>query len=741
MNRLKIKFIKKITVFSLFVILVKLVSAQSSVPIYLDESKPIDERVENALSLMTLEEKVAMCHAQSKFSSFGVPRLGIPEIWMSDGPHGVRAEIDWDSWKSASWTNDSCTAFPALTCLAATFNPEMAAIYGKAIGEEARYRKKDILLGPGVNIYRTPLNGRNFEYMGEDPFLASKMVVPYIHGVQQNGVAACVKHYALNNQELWRGHINVELSDRALYEIYLPAFKAAVVEGEVWSIMGAYNKLRGQHCCHNDLLLNKILKTDWKFDGVVVTDWGGAHNTKEAVLNGLDIEMGTWTDGMRTSQTSAYNNYYLANPYLNGIKSGEFATNELDDKVSRILRLVFRTAMNSKRPWGSFASPEHAAVSRKIAEEGIVLLKNKNSLLPIKSGSYKKILIVGENATRSMTKGGGSSELKVKNEVSPLQGIKDVLGNGAEIEYTIGYASTQTSWKGEEPPTLNTDSLLLVAVEKAKSADIVLYFGGLNKNHNQDSEGGDRKSLGLPYNQDNLISELVAANKNTVVTIISGNAVAMPWINEVPAIVQAWYLGSEAGNAMASVLVGNANPSGKLPFTFPVNLVDNGAHAFDSMSYPGNNIDQIYKEDILVGYRWFDTKKIEPLFPFGYGLSYTSFKLGKANVDKKKYAMTDVISLNVPVTNSGLVAGSEVVQVYITDNEASVIRPEKELKGFAKVQLNAGETKEVEIEIPVADWAFYSETAKNWVLEPGKFTIQIGNSSRAIAQKIEVTVE
>jgi beta-glucosidase len=738
MNMLNISFFKKTILLSFFVILVKFVSAQSSVPIYLDQSKPIEVRVENALSLMTLEEKVAMCHAQSKFSSAGVPRLGIPEVWMSDGPHGVREEIEWDSWSPAKWTNDSCTAFPALTCLAATFNPEMASIYGKAIGEEARYRKKDILLGPGVNIYRTPLNGRNFEYMGEDPYLASKMVVPYIQGVQQIGVAACVKHFALNNQEMWRGHINVELSDRALYEIYLPAFKAAVIEGKSWSIMGAYNKLRGQHCCHNDLLLNKILKNDWNFDGVVISDWAGAHNTKEAIANGLDIEMGTWTDGMKTSKKSAYNEYYLADAYLSAIKNGEATTKELDDKVSRILRLVFRTSMDTNRPWGSFASPEHAAVCRQIAEEGIVLLKNSNSILPLKQGSYKKILVVGENATRSMTLGGGSSALKVKKEISPLQGIEHVFGNSAKIEFTQGYSSG--SWR-EPAPASVVDSLKKVAVEKAKTADLIIFFGGLNKNWGQDSEGGDRKNMDLPYEQDKLISDLVMVNKNIVVNLITGNAVSMPWINNVSAVVQTWYLGSEAGNAIASVLSGNTNPSGKLPFTFPVKLTDFGAHSFDSLSYPGNNVDEFYKEDILVGYRWFDTKKIEPLFPFGYGLSYTTFKLGKANIDKKKYAKTDVISLKVPVTNAGLVAGSEVVQVYITDNEASVVRPEKELKGFAKVQLNAGETKEVEIEIPVADWAFYSETVKNWVLEPGKFTIQIGNSSRAITQKIEVTVE
>ena len=350
------------------------VSAQT--PVYMDDAQPIEARVKDALSRMTLEEKVALCHAQSKFSSAGVPRLGIPELWMSDGPHGVRAEINWNDWGYANWTNDSITAFPALTCLAATWNPEMSAKYGKAIGEEARYREKDVLLGPGVNIYRTPMNGRNFEYMGEDPYLAGVMCVPYIQELQKNGVAACVKHYALNNQELWRGHIDVNLSDRALYEIYLPAFKAAVEEGGAWSIMGAYNKIRGQHACHNDFALNKILKGDWKFDGCVITDWGGAHDTYEAAVNGLDIEMGSYTNGLTSESAFTYNDYYLANPYLQMLKDGKVPMSTIDDKASRILRLIFRTAMNRQKPYGSVATEEHYAAAREIGNEGIVLLKN-----------------------------------------------------------------------------------------------------------------------------------------------------------------------------------------------------------------------------------------------------------------------------------------------------------------------------------------------------------------------------
>ncbi len=715
--------------------------AQNAVPVYLDPAKPLEERVENALSLMTTEEKVALCHAQSKFSSKGVARLGIPEIWMSDGPHGVRAEIEWDSWGYAKFTNDSCTAFPALTCLASTFNPELAARYGKAIGEEARYRKKEVILGPGVNIYRSPLNGRNFEYMGEDPYLASKMVVPYIYGVQESGVAACVKHFALNNQEQWRGHIDVELSDRALYEIYLPAFKAAITEGKAWSVMGSYNKFRGEHCCHNDLLLNKILKTDWNFDGAVITDWGGAHDDMQAAMNGLDIEMGTGTDGLSTSSQNGYDFYHLATPFLKLVKSGEVSEDILNDKARRVLRLIFRTSMSPNRPWGSFVTPEHSAVANQVAKEGIVLLKNEQNILPLDVKKYKNILVVGENATRKMTPGGGSSELKAKYEISPLQGVKNAFGTQADVKYAMGYASGAPAYGRELPSKFNADTLLSQAVKMAKDADVILYFGGLNKNHFQDCEGGDRKQYELPFGQNKLLAELLKVNKKVVVVLISGNAVAMPWVGQVPAIVQSWYLGSESGNAIASVLSGETNPSGKLPFTFGVKLNDYGAHSFDKLCFPGDSIKEVYKEDILVGYRWFDTKNIAPLFPFGYGLSYTTFQFGKATVDKPKYAKNDVVKISFTLTNSGKTTGAEVVQAYIQDKASSVVRPVKELKAFSKVDLKAGESKVVSMELSASEWGFYDEASKQFKVEPGQFIINLGSSSRDIKQQIPVIVE
>lgn len=708
------------------------VSAQT--PGYMDDAQPIEARVKDALSRMTLEEKVALCHAQSKFSSAGVPRLGIPELWMSDGPHGVRAEINWNDWGYANWTNDSITAFPALTCLAATWNPDMSAKYGKAIGEEARYREKDVLLGPGVNIYRTPMNGRNFEYMGEDPYLASVMCVPYIQELQKNGVAACVKHYALNNQELWRGHIDVNLSDRALHEIYLPAFKAAVEEGGAWSIMGAYNKIRGQHACHNDFALNKILKGDWKFDGCVITDWGGAHDTYEAAVNGLDIEMGSYTNGLTSESAFTYNDYYLANPYLQMLKDGKVPMSTIDDKASRILRLIFRTAMNRQKPYGSVATEEHYAAAREIGNEGIVLLKNAPvvkkgaPLLPIDAAKYKNILVVGDNAVRLLNQGGGSSELKVKDMVSPLDGLRAAYGD--KVAYAKGYAAGRPMYgRADEIPQNVVDSLRAEAVEMAKKADLVILVGGLNKNHFQDCEGGDRLEYGLPFGQDELIEALLGVNKNLVLVLLSGNAVEMPWVSQVPAIVQGWYLGSMGGKSLADILSGAVNPSGKLPFSFPARLKDCGAHAFDELSYPGDSIKQEYKEDILVGYRWHDTKKIPALFPFGHGLSYTTFTYGKPVASAKTMAADGTLTVTVAVKNTGSIAGKEIVQLYVGDDKCSVLRPVKELKHFAKVALAPGEEKSVTFTLTPDDLKFYDEASAAWKYEPGKFKAYVCASS------------
>ena len=705
-------------------------------PVYLDETKPVEQRIDDALARMTLDEKIAVIHAQSKFSSPGVKRLGFPDLWTDDGPHGVRPDVLWDEWVQAGQTNDSCVAFPALTCLAATWNPALSRLYGESLAEEALYRGKHVILGPGVNINRTPFNGRNFEYMGEDPWLASRMVVPYIQGLQSKGVAACVKHYALNNDEEYRHQVNVIVSDRALHEIYLPAFKAAIQEGGAWAIMGSYNLYQNQHNCHNAPLLNKILKQDWGFDGVVISDWGGCHNTEEAIQNGLDLEFGSWTDGLTMGVTNAYDNYYMALPYKRLIREFKYSTKELDEKVRRVLRLFYRTTMNRQRPFGFLCSESHYEAALKIAQQGIVLLKNDRKILPVKKA--KRILVVGENAIKMMTVGGGSSSLKVQKEILPLDGIKARFAE-AEVDFARGYVGdTIQSYDGVTVgrslyDLRSAEELTAEAVAKAKDADVVIFIGGLNKSNYQDCEGHDRQTYGLPYGQDQLIEALVKANPNLVYMNISGNAVAMPWAHKVPAIVQGWFIGSEAGEALASVLAGDVNPSGKLPFTWYARLEDCGAHA--TGSYPGTwrdghqIIDETYKEDLFVGYRWTDKQQINPLFPFGYGLSYTTFQVSNLRADKKEMTADDQLTITADVKNVGSLAGAEVLQLYISDTQSSLPRPVKELKGFKKVYLEPGETQQVSFIIDRSALSFYDEKTGAWTAEPGEFVAMVNNSS------------
>ena len=720
--------------------------AQQQMPVYLDNSKPIEQRIDDAIARMTLQEKIRIIHAQSKFSSAGVPRLGFPDFWTDDGPHGVRPDVLWDEWEQAGQTNDSCVAFPALTCLAASWNPQIARHYGEALGEEALYRGKDMILGPGVNIYRTPLNGRNFEYMGEDPYLASIMVVPYIQGLQSKGVSACVKHYCLNNDEEYRHQVNVTVSDRALYEIYLPAFKAAVEKGKTWAIMGAYNLYKDEHNCHNQWTLNKILKGDWKFDGVVVSDWGGCHDTDQAIKNGLDMEFGSWTNGLTMGASNAYDNYYLATPYIKGIQEGKYSTKELDEKVRRVLRLFYRTTMSQNRPHGFLCSDSHYVTAKQIAEEGIVLLQNKNNVLPINTAKAKRVLVVGENAIKMMTVGGGSSSLKVQKEISPLDGLKARLAkDGINVEYARGYVGDITgNYNGVTTgqnleDKRSAEELIAEAVEKAKNADYVIMFGGLNKSDYQDCEGHDRKQYELPYGQDKVIEALAKANKNFVYVNISGNAVAMPWKAKVPGIVQGWFIGSEAGEALASILTGDANPSGKLPFTWVNSLKEVGAHALNT--YPGtwrkeggaqtqgNIIDEEYKEGIYVGYRWADKQKLHPTFAFGHGLSYTTFAISNLRADKASMTQDGNLTFTVNVKNTGSKAGAEIVQLYIHDVKASVDRPYKELKGFQKVYLQPGESKDVNITINKDALSFYDEATASWKAEAGQFEALVGNAA------------
>lgn len=723
------------------------------IPVYLDANAPVEARVEDALSRMTLEEKVRVLHAQSKFSSAGVPRLGIPELWTSDGPHGIRAEVLWDEWNTAQWTNDSCTAFPSLTCLAASWRPELAMEYGRAIGEEARYRGKDMLLGPGVNMLRTPLCGRNFEYMGEDPYLVSAMCVPYIKGVQSNNVSACVKHFLLNNNEQRRDHTEAHVSDRALNEIYLPAFKAAVKDGGVWSVMTSYNLYKGNYCCENPVVIKDILKEGWNFDGVVVSDWGGVHDTDRVLAGGLDLEMGTGTDGLNANMNE-YDSYRMALPYLEKLRKGEAPVQELDDHVRRILRLMFRTSMAPTYWQGRFTCPEHYAVARKIGDEGVTLLKN-NGILPLDTTRSLKVLMVGENAVKMMTVGGGSSSLKVEHEISPLDGLKAALEPKSRVMWERGYVGVGSSVCDRVMATdseileesRNADRLAEDALKAAEDADVVIFVGGLNKERNMDAEGFDRISLGLPYGQEELIRKLADVNPNLVMVNVAGSPVAMPWIDSASAVLQVWYLGSEAGNSLADVLTGKVNPSGHLPFTVPYSLLDiptSGQRRYPGIARPdGKFYDAYYDEDILIGYRWYDHKKKPVQFPFGYGLTYTEFKLESPEIDKPRItAADDSVTVRVKVTNTGERDGSEVVQVYsAAPAKKGLLRAPKELVGFTKIDLKAGQYGVAEVKVPVSKLAYYDESVSDFAMVPGDYIFLIGESSAYTPLRLRLKYE
>ena len=695
-------------------------AAQTATPVYLNPDAPLEERVQDALSRMTLHEKVQILHAQSKFSSAGVPRLGIRQLNMSDGPHGVREEIEWNSWSPARWTNDSCVAFPSLTCLAATWNRDLAALYGDAVSEEFAYRGKDIMLGPGTTIARMPLNGRAFEYMGEDPYLAGEMAVPYIKAAQANGVACCLKHFALNNQEVGRMTVNVNVSERALREIYLPAFEKCVKEGGLWTIMGSYNRWLDRHCCHNDSLLNGILKREWGFDGAVVSDWGGTHDTWEAATGGLDLEMGTGTDGKTTDKGQGYNNYYLADPFERLVREGKVPMSVLNDKAARVLRTIFRTAMNPRKAIGSQCSEAHYEACQRIGEEGMVLLRNQGATLPIDAAKYGRILVVGDNAVRNMSEGGGSSELKPKRDISPLEGLRAAFGD--KVDFARGYYAGRALYAKADK--LDPDSLRRLrdeALDKARQADLIIFIGGMNKNGHEDCENSDRKSFSLSYGQNELIEALAKVQKNIVVVTFGGNAYATPWLNDVKALMHCWYLGSMSGKTLAAALTGEVNPSGKLPVTFGKRQQDYPCFQYGEEGYPGVGGQVYYKEGIYVGYRWFGTKGVEPQFPFGFGLSYTTFKYGKPRLSTSSLTADGKLTLTVSVTNTGKRAGKETVQLYIGDEKASVDRPRKELKGFEKVELQPGETKDVSFEITPGALQFWSDKTHSWTAEPGRF--------------------
>jgi len=796
---------------------------------YQDPTLPVETRVEDLLKRLTLEEKITLLHADSTFGIAGVPRLGIPEHWTSDGPHGVREEIAREGWNPAGRTDDASTAFPCGIALAATWNPAIAMAEGQAIGEEARARGKDIMLGPAVNIERTPLNGRSFEYYGEDPWLSGRIAVGFIHGEQSRDVASCVKHYAANNQETQRNSVDVEMDEHTLREIYLPAFEAAVKEGGVLSIMAAYNKFRGVYCAENDYLLNQVLKKDWGFQGVVMTDWGAAHDTPGNVLGGLDLEMGT-----RVGNNIDYDSYYLGAGFRTGVQDGTYPVALLDDKVRRNLRVMIATKVldaQGRQP-GSFDTLEHQTVARQVAEEAMVLLKNSGATLPLDAGHIKTIAIIGDNATHLQASGGQSSGIKAQYEISPADGLRKYLGDRVKITFAQGYATPQPQRGGRGGPSARgpgaapvapvnpltienlktqltlTDAqataiapildeinqgqtalnialaanaslrassidkitaildgdqkaefaqlanpnpfggrgargargtgpgapagpspaeLADAAVAAAKAADVAIVFAGLNKNF--DTEGSDRPNMALPAGQDDLIRRVVAANPRTIVVMVAGSPVEMgAWIDQVPAVLLTWYGGSEAGNAIARTLFGEVNPSGKLPCTFPKQLADSPAHALGA--YPGQNGVEEYKEGLLVGYRWFDTKNIEPLFSFGHGLSYTTFAYSNLRMTATGAGGATVVNASFEVTNTGTRAGAEVAELYVHQDKPALMRPEKELKGFQKISLRPGESRTVTIPLRARAFAYWDPEKKGWLAEGGAFQIMVGGGSR-----------
>ncbi len=683
--------------------------AQEKPTLYKDVSQPIEARVQDLLSRMTLEEKIALVHADSKFTTAAIPRFGLPRRWLSDGPHGVREDVGPDTWKPAGRTDDFASFMPALIGLAATWNTDLATAYGKVIGEEARQRGKQIMLGPGMNIMRTPLNGRNFEYPGEDPFLTSRMVVNYIRAVQAEDVASCAKHFVANDQEYERGTINVEMDERALREIYLPPFKAAVQEAGVLTVMSAYNKVRGYWCAENDYLLNKVLKDEWGFKGLVMSDWFGTHSTDGSVLNGLDLEMGT--------EVMPYGKFFMADAFRDGVLSGKFPIALLDDKARRNLRQIIATKTLEGRSPGAINTKEHQAAARKIAEESLVLLKNDNNALPLDADKVKSIAVIGENAVQLQAYGGGSARIKTFYEITPLEGLVRRVGDKATISFSMGYAEKQT------------EELANQAVKAASQAEVVIYVGGLNHRLGYDAESKDRPDMKMPYGQDQLLSRIVAANPRTIVVLFGGGPMEMgDWLAKVPAVVQAWYPGMEGGNALAGMLFGDINPSGRLSCTFPKKLQDSPAHAMGN--YPGKDGTVRYEEGLLVGYRWFDTKSIEPLFPFGYGLSYTRFEYSNLKLTPGKDSSSFVATFDVK--NVGTRDGGEVAQLYVQHLNPRLARPLKELKGFNKVFLKAGEQKSVTIPIERNSFAFYDPERKAWAAEKGDYKILIGSSSRDI---------
>lgn len=661
---------------------------------FMNSNLDLEQRVDDLLERLTLKEKFKLCSGNGFFSGKSVKRLGIKTFGMTDGPHGVAPHSSYFR---------KTTYFPTSICMGATFNPEIGYEFGIALAQEVRAIGKHMILGPGINIDRTPLNGRTFEYMTEDPHLNSKMVVPIVKGIQSQRISSCVKHFLVNNQETNRRSVSSEIGERALQEIYLPGFKTAIQEGEAWSVMGSYNKINGVYACENEDTLRKRLINEWEFKGCIISDWYATEpiKTTESCMNaGLSVEMPIPLK-------------YEMRKLKKAFKKGKFTEEILNDNIRRFLRVMFLVGNfddKNSLPPGNRNTAEHQQVARKIAEEGMVLLKNENKILPLDIEKIKKIAILGPNAKKKMAFGGGSSEIRPFYEISPLKGLKAKCGEKIEI------------------------------IKDVTEADIAIVVGGLNHKSGNDTEGHDRKILDLHQKQIDLIKNTAKLNPKTVVILVNGSPIGMEdWIHDVPAVLEAWYGGMEGGNVIADILFGDINPSGKLPLTFPKRLSDSPAHV-SKRTYPGDG-KVFYDEGIFVGYRHFDTKNIEPQFPFGHGLSYTTFNYDNLQIQNTTISENETASLTMDITNSGNRRGSEVVQLYIEDVECSVERPLKELKKFKKIKLDPGEKQTINFELTNRDLSFFDEQSNTWKAEKGLFKIHIGSSSRDIRLKgqIELT--
>lgn len=724
-------------------------------------NKTYEEEINTLIEEMTLEEKTGMIHGAGLFRTAGVERLSIPPLKFSDGPMGVRQEFQNDKWFPLGTTDDYVTYLPSNSALAATWNTKLAYSTGKVLGEETRGRGKDVILAPGINIKRSPLCGRNFEYMSEDPRLVEEMTVPLIRGIQENDVAACVKHFAANAQETDRLMVDTVADERTLREIYFPGFKAAVEKAGSLSLMGAYNKLYGIHCCENKKLLQDILRDEWGFDGTVISDWGAVHVTEAAAKAPLDVEMSVF---------DTFDDYMLADPLKEAVAKGEIKEEYINEKVRNILRMMFRLKMigekSKERKSGTYNTPEHHQAAYQTASESVILLKNEKEMLPFSTEKIKKIAVIGRNAEMIHSNGGGSAEIKALYEISPLMGIKVRLGGNVDVKYAPGYfipEKEQVRAENWQQDSLDTEKMLAArrreeifrreeeklalskekggdllkeAVRLAKECDQVIFIGGLN--HDYDVEGQDRSSMKLPYDQDHVIEEVLAANQNTVIVMIGGAPVEMPWKDKAKAILWCYYAGMETGNALADIILGRVNPSGKLPETFPVCYEDtptgeNGEFALTKRVE--------FKEGIFVGYRYYEKKKKRPAFCFGHGLSYTDFQYTDLEIQSEETKEDVCMKVSCVVENTGKVAGAEIIQLYVSENDPSEERPVKELKAFKKIFLEPGKKQKVDMLLKKDSFGYYDIERKSFHVNTGKYTVYVGASAEDIRLRQETDIE